>query len=65
MYFCPNCSYILDITKSSAIQKIDDNRIILSKPNAIFKLLEDNINLSNYKADFLKEEIFKNKSTKY
>ena len=61
MYFCPNCSYILDITKSSAIQTIDDNRIILLKPTAIFKLLDDNINLTNYKADFLKEELFKNK----
>ena len=61
MYFCPNCSYILDVVKSSNIAKKDDDRIIIPKPNNIFKLLEDNVDLSNYKADFLKDEIFKNK----
>jgi hypothetical protein len=62
MYFCPNCSYILDITKSSGIQNTDDEqRIIITKPLSIFKLLEDNVDLTNYKAMCSKEELVKNK----
>ena len=61
MYFCPNCYYILDITKSSDISKVDD-RIIINKINDILKLLDDNdIIFSNYKADIPIEELFKNK----
>ena len=60
MYFCPNCSYLFDISKSSKISK-DDNRNIIKKPADIFVKLENNEDLSNYKADFSKDEIQKNK----
>ena len=61
MYFCPNCSYILDINKSTNLSNSDNERIILSKTNDVFKLLENNDDISKYKADFPKDELIKNK----
>jgi hypothetical protein len=62
MYFCPNCSYILDIAKSSLVTQSDiKDQIIISKVNDVFKLLEDNQNFDNYHADFTKDELIKNK----
>lgn len=60
MYFCPNCSYIFDIQKSSNSTKVDD-RLIINKLADAFKLYDDNKNLSKYKANFQKEELNKNK----
>lgn len=60
MYFCPNCSYILDISKSTNITKNTDDRIPINKINDIFKLLDNN-SLLNYKAEFTKDELIKNK----
>jgi hypothetical protein len=64
MYFCPNCLYIFDIGKSSN-NVSEDNRTIINKPNDIFKLLDNleknNINFNNYKAEFTKDELSKNK----
>lgn len=60
MYFCPNCSYIFDIQKSSNNVKIDD-RIIINKLSEAFKLLDDKKNLTKYKAIFSKDELNKNK----
>ena len=61
MYFCPNCSYIFDISKSSNSKEVVDNRIIIKKTNDLFKLIEDKTDLTKYKAEFTKEEINKNK----
>jgi hypothetical protein len=61
MYFCPNCSYILDINKSTNITISDQQKSIISKPNDIFKLLETNVNFLDFKADFTKDELIKNK----
>jgi hypothetical protein len=61
MYFCPNCSYLFDIAKSSKLSKEIDSRIEIKKITDAFKKLETNDNMSKYKADFSKEEMFKNK----
>lgn len=61
MYFCPNCSYLFDIAKSSKISKETDSRILVKKIPDAFKKLEDNEDLSKYKAEFSKEEMGKNK----
>jgi len=61
MYFCPNCSYLFDIAKSSKISKGTDTRILVKKILDAFKKLEDNEDLSKYKAEFSKEEMAKNK----
>jgi len=61
MYFCPNCSYIFDIQKSSKLETNVDERIVIKKVIDAFKKLEDNDDLSKYKAEFSKEELYKNK----
>jgi len=61
MYFCPNCSYIFDIYKSVNTTPVNDTRISIKKSNDLFKLLENNSDLSKYKAEFTKEELNKNK----
>lgn len=61
MYFCPNCSYLFDIAKSSNIVKQDDTRLIIDKISDALSLFEEGKNFSNYKATFTKEEINKNK----
>ena len=61
MYFCPNCSYVFDISKSSKITKENDTRIAIKKLVDAIKKLEDNEDLSKYKAEFPREEMTKNK----
>ena len=61
MYFCPNCSYLFDISKSSNTIKVVDTRIPINKVIDAITLFEEGTNLSNYKATFNKEEITKNK----
>jgi len=61
MYFCPKCSYLFDISKSSNTIKIDDTRISIDKITEVLSLFEEGKNFSNYKATFTKEEINKNK----
>lgn len=60
MYFCDKCFYIFDITKSSKISK-DDTRKIISKVVDAMTKLEAGEDLVNYKAEFSKEELYKNK----
>lgn len=61
MYFCPKCSYLFDISKSSQVSKNDDTRIQISKLADAFKICDDNGDLSKYKAAFSKDEMAKNK----
>ena len=61
MYFCPNCSYLFDIAKSSKVSKEIDTRVEIKKIQDAFKKLEDNEDLTKYKADFSKDEMAKNK----
>lgn len=58
MFFCPNCSYLFDISKSG---NIEDNKTILSKITDIFEKIENNENLSLYKTTITKEDLTKNK----
>ena len=63
MYFCSNCSYLFDISKSSKISKDKevDERILINKSTEALKYLEDNKDFSKYKAAFSKDEMAKNK----
>lgn len=62
MYFCPKCSYVLDIVKSSNIGSNDDDKIELEKPlDAINKVKS---NLDNYKPLFSKKELLDSKKYK-
>jgi hypothetical protein len=61
MYFCPNCSYIFDISKSSKVTKENDTRVVIKKFVDVIKKIEDNEDLTKYKADFPKDEMTKNK----
>jgi uncharacterized Zn finger protein (UPF0148 family) len=61
MYFCPNCSYSFDINKSSKVSKEVDTRKPIKKVADVLNKLENNEDLSKYKAEFSKEELAKNK----
>jgi hypothetical protein len=61
MYFCPNCSYLFEIAKSSEISKEVDTRNGIKKLTDAFKKLEENDDLSKFRAEFSKEEMGKNK----
>lgn len=61
MYFCPKCSYLFDISKSSNTIKVNDTRISINKVIDAINLFEEGTNFSNYKATFPREEINKNK----
>ena len=61
MYFCPNCSYSFDITKSSKTSKESDDRKTISKAIDVFKKIDLKEELSMYKASFNKDELLKNK----
>jgi hypothetical protein len=60
MFFCPNCSYLFDISKSLKTQVTDD-RILINKVNDAFIKLDENVDMTKYKATFLKEDMTKNK----
>ena len=65
MYFCDNCNFSLEISKSSNINKDDDNRIVISKLTDALKKFEEtepqSIDFTKYKAGFSKEDMAKNK----
>lgn len=57
MYFCPECNYSFDITKSTST----DSKKILSTPEDVIKRLRANLDLSNYSVNFPKEDLMKHK----
>ena len=59
MYFCPKCSYILDIGKSSKITNQEDT--VITKVNDLFALIEGKKDLNKYKIEIQKEEIVNSK----
>jgi len=61
MYFCPNCSYIFDIAKSSKVSTTEDKRMVISKSADAFKMLDDKSDFTKFRAEFAKEELEKNK----
>jgi hypothetical protein len=66
MHFCPNCSYLFDISKSSIVkdtetsstQDSDTKSLTL---NDVFKKLEEKEDLTKYTIAFTKDELIKNK----
>ncbi len=61
MYFCPQCSYLFDISKSSQVAKTADVRTQLDKVQDLLKKIEEGVDLSEYKAGFSSDELAKNK----
>ena len=59
MYFCPNCSYILDIGKTSKL--INEEIVVIKKVNDLFALIDAKKDLTNYKLEIQKEEILNSK----
>ena len=59
MYFCPKCSYILDIGKTSKI--INEDNIVIKKVNDLFALIDTKKDLNKYKIEIQKEEIINSK----
>ena len=67
MYFCPNCSYILDISKiNNSNNQLEESiqKKVIEKPADLFKLIENNEDLLNYTIIFSKEELELNKKYK-
>ena len=58
MYFCPKCSYLLDIKKSTNINIEDEDKKVLEKPSDAFKKIKS---LSKYTPSFTKEEMINDK----
>ena len=60
MYFCPKCNYSFDISKASG-EELEENRKKLTEPDSAIKRLKAGKNLSDYIAEFSKEELESNK----
>lgn len=58
MYFCPNCSYVLDIAKASGTSKSFKK---IKNVTEALKILKDGDNIKDYKADFNRKTMYKNK----
>lgn len=63
MYFCPNCHYSFDISKSMGIDVVEEKKQ-LKKINEAIKIYEEKQSLDNYKAEFKKEDLEKNSKYK-
>jgi hypothetical protein len=66
MHFCPNCSYLFDISKSSIVKETNlsstqDSDTKSLTLNDVFKKLEDKDDLTKYTIAFTKDELIKNK----
>ena len=62
MYFCNECNYSYDIGKSTNLEV--DNKTIIKKTPDIYKKLENNEDLKNYKTDIKIDDIKKNSKYK-
>ena len=61
VFFCPDCQYTLGISKSSTLEDYDDERKEISNVNEVFKLIEKDVDFSDYKTNILKTDLVKNK----
>jgi len=59
MYFCPNCNYLFDISKSNTIESNENKKSIKKVTDAI-KLFESNTPFNDYKSEFTIDELNKN-----
>ena len=57
MYFCPECNYSLDISKSTS----SNTKKILSTPEDVIKRFRAGKDLNNYTVNFKKDELFNHK----
>jgi len=57
MYFCPQCNYSFDISKSTS----NESKKILSTPEDVIKHFRSGKDLINYTVNFEKDELFKHK----
>lgn len=57
MYFCPQCNYSFDISKSTS----SEVKKILSTPEDVIKRFRAGKDLINYTVSFKKEDLFKHK----
>ena len=57
MYFCPQCNYSFDISKSTS----SELKKILSTPEDVIKRFRAGKDLTNYTVSFEKDELFKHK----
>jgi len=61
MYFCPKCSYLLDIKKSTNINNDndeDEEKLILEKPSDAFKKIKS---LNKFRPNFSRDEMINDK----
>ena len=63
MFFCPDCTYSLDIEKSTNLN-YEDNKHSINSVSDAFKLLIKDIDFNDYKAEFSKNDLIKNKKYK-
>lgn len=61
VFFCPDCLYSLGISKSTSLDNYDDERTVIESVGDALKILSKNENLLDYKANFSKNDILKNK----
>ena len=62
VFFCPDCLYILGINKSTTLENLEDERKKIGSVNDLIKLIEKKVDdFSDYKAEFPKKDLVKNK----
>ena len=61
VFFCPECLYSLDIGKSSNVDDYDDDRKVININEAIKLLSKEGTNFQDFKPDFNKNDLLKNK----
>lgn len=62
MYFCPNCSFTLDISKSN--MNVNQEKKIIDNISELIKTFKKNSNLSEFTLIIDKDELLKDKSYK-
>ena len=61
VFFCPDCLYSLGISKSTSLDNYEDERTVIESVGDALKILSNNENILDYKANFSKNDILKNK----
>lgn len=61
VFFCPECLYSLGISKSTNIDDYDDDKKSINIAEALKLLSKDDTTFQNFKPDFSKNDLIKNK----